>query len=41
MYIILMGGIWLKVEECVYIRKLFDNLGFKVDEWDIFMYKDY
>lgn len=29
------------VKECVYIRKLFDNLGLKVDECDIFMYKDY
>lgn len=36
-----MGGIRSKVEECAYIRKLFDNLGLKVDERDIFMHKDY
>jgi len=36
-----MGGIRSKVEECTYIRKLFDNLGLKVDERDIFMHKDY
>lgn len=36
-----MGGIRSTVEECAYIRKLFDNLGLKVDERDIFMHKDY
>ena len=36
-----MGGIRSKVKECAYIRKLFDNLGLKVDERDIFMHKDY
>lgn len=36
-----MGGIRSKVEECAYIRKLFDNLGLKVDERDIFMHRDY
>lgn len=41
MYTTSMGGIRSKVEECAYIRKLFDNLGLKVDERDIFMHKDY
>ena len=36
-----MGGIRSKVDECAFIRKLFDNLGLKVDERDIFMHKDY
>lgn len=36
-----MGGIRSTVEDCAYIRKLFDNLGLKVDERDIFMHKDY
>jgi len=36
-----MGGIRSTVEECAYVRKLFDNLGLKVDERDIFMQKDY
>lgn len=36
-----MGGIRSTVEECAYIRKLFENLGVKVDERDIFMHKDY
>lgn len=36
-----MGGIRSTVEECAYIKKLFDNLGLKVDERDIFMHKDY
>ena len=41
MYTTSMGGIRSKVGECAYIRKLFDNLGLKVDERDIFMHKDY
>ena len=36
-----MGGIRSTVEECAYIRKLFDNMGLRVDERDIFMHKDY
>jgi len=36
-----MGGIRSKVEECTYVKKLFDNLGLKVDERNIFMHKDY
>ena len=36
-----MGGIRSKVEECAYVKKLFDNLGLKVDERNIFMHKDY
>lgn len=36
-----MGGIRPKIKECAFIRKLFDNLGLKVDERDIFMHKDY
>lgn len=41
MYTTSMGGIRSTVEECAYVRKLFDNLGLKVDERDIFMQKDY
>ena len=41
MYTTSMGGIRSKVEECAYIRKLFDNLALKVDERDIFMHKNY
>ena len=36
-----MGGIRSTVDECAYVKKLFDNLGLKVDERDIFMHKDY
>lgn len=36
-----MGGIRSTIKECAYIRKLFDNLGLRVDERDIFMHKDY
>lgn len=41
MYTTSMGGIRSKVEECAYVKKLFDNLGLKVDERNIFMHKDY